>query len=467
MRARTQEIIAADSSAFRVPSQSGAPNRVSDADSGRAGFANQRTPILNVPLVGPVLGGDEAAYNTLVSRLEEMTSFANHLKSHARDGRLDFRETLKALGWDGAEALSEAEAAAEFIRQAARFKGFLDAWSEALALGPWDFSGVDLDRPIGEHAATPVWLLLGQIANVSQVMHGALAQASWRSGDSQSAWNHWQAMNQNAERAGDGESTMAILVQASLRRRVAQTASLGMHSGGWSDDQLAALPNALGQMRAIDDARRGIDGEKRRQERWIKTLGTPGNAFTESLVHPLNSWTTNFVNTLAIGLTTEQQKTDNLAILHHSLDRSLASFDPVTGILLSPVPVRPEPGATNPGWQSPLEKFYFMYSGDPDQSSVAESSVPSAIVGSQSRHDQVRLAAALELHRRQNGQYPATLESVAWRFPAGLPTDPASGDPFRYEVGENGTYRLWGRGVDRVDNNADRQTDIVWFIPAE
>ena len=65
-------------------------------------------------------------------------------------------------------------------------------------------------------------------------------------------------------------------------------------------------------------------------------------------------------------------------------------------------------------------------------------------------------------NRSRDEHYPATLEAVADLFPDGLPRDPATGEPYRYQPDAEGSYRLWGRGTDRTDNAGDIKADLVW-----
>lgn len=69
-------------------------------------------------------------------------------------------------------------------------------------------------------------------------------------------------------------------------------------------------------------------------------------------------------------------------------------------------------------------------------------------------HAQVKMgaiASALELHRRANGEYPASLESLAPKYLPKLPVDPMTGRSFRYLSQPDGTYSLYSLGIDRVD----------------
>lgn len=173
-----------------------------------------------------------------------------------------------------------------------------------------------------------------------------------------------------------------------------------------------------------------------------------------------NSGSDLVANQIALSLVTQQQVADNLAVMHQALDRPLGYFDPVTGILQSSVPDRRASPAAATESLSWFENFYFMFAGDPSAGSVADT-LPHTIVKTQTSLDHARLAAALEWHQRRDGQYPASLEAVAGFFPGGLPPDPSTGEPYRYERGADGSYRLWGRGIDRADNAADVRNDVV------
>jgi hypothetical protein len=419
------------------------------------------TAALSLPLIGPVLAGDREAYEALQKFSEEINAFAPKSLGSRVDGLLDFKAILKELGVEGADGMTQEEAAAEFLRRAAVFDGLLGQWKQALALGPWDFSGVDLWKAPDPSVGEPGSILLARLFTATTRLWAWQAEASWRTGDAGAAWAHWQNLRLNTERAGDTGSLMATMVQGSLRQRVLETVRVGVDLGGWTDGQLAALPGELGGTRVIDEVRRGLEGERRQLETWMRGIGTPGNPFTEGLVHPFNSWAANFANRLALSLTTEQQVADNLAVMHHALERPMGYFDPQTGVLLARVPPRNEAPAPETQPQSWFEKFYFMYSGGSMGRGLGDS-LPHTIIRGQTGLDQARLAAALELHHRTTGQYPETLETVAAHFPGGLPVDPATGEPYRYERHEEGTYRLWGRGVDRRDDQGEGKNDVIW-----
>ena len=71
--------------------------------------------------------------------------------------------------------------------------------------------------------------------------------------------------------------------------------------------------------------------------------------------------------------------------------------------------------------------------------------------------DGLAIAAALELYRRNNGQYPESLESLRPYF-VGMPLDPFTGKPFIYRR-EGADYVLYACGTDQKDSGG--ASDII------
>ena len=81
-----------------------------------------------------------------------------------------------------------------------------------------------------------------------------------------------------------------------------------------------------------------------------------------------------------------------------------------------------------------------------------------------------RLTLALAEHRRLHGEWPASLEALAPLFPAGIPADPFSDAPFRYERTDGGVrVSSAGPGADPIwgeadDEGARRERGLVWEL---
>ena len=69
----------------------------------------------------------------------------------------------------------------------------------------------------------------------------------------------------------------------------------------------------------------------------------------------------------------------------------------------------------------------------------------------------LQVAAALAIHRENEGSYPAALEDLDPQLQEGLPKDPYSGREFSYERRDDG-YVLWSVGPNLLDDGASGQS---------
>jgi hypothetical protein len=68
--------------------------------------------------------------------------------------------------------------------------------------------------------------------------------------------------------------------------------------------------------------------------------------------------------------------------------------------------------------------------------------------------NQLLVASALELYRKENGQYPQTLAELSPKFLSGVPHDIILGKPLRYQKRRNGEYALYSVGWNVADDVA-------------
>ncbi len=113
------------------------------------------------------------------------------------------------------------------------------------------------------------------------------------------------------------------------------------------------------------------------------------------------------------------------------------------------------------GEVDPLNWWYFSLSRQLVQPNLARYTIDN-----QTRLDQTRLALALESQKRATGDYPDRLDALAPAFPGGSPHDVATGQPYFYEKTPDGSFRLWGTGMDRWNHDGNAKLDLVWR-PAE
>ena len=91
---------------------------------------------------------------------------------------------------------------------------------------------------------------------------------------------------------------------------------------------------------------------------------------------------------------------------------------------------------------------------------------------SQCQQDMLGIACALELYKLANDDLPVSLDLLQPDFIPELRNDPVNGEAYRYERIDNHRYRLWGVGMNGVDDGgvidaaADDhdQPDIVWAL---
>jgi type II secretory pathway pseudopilin PulG len=72
----------------------------------------------------------------------------------------------------------------------------------------------------------------------------------------------------------------------------------------------------------------------------------------------------------------------------------------------------------------------------------------------QTQVNQLVIASALELYRKEQGEYPATLEELSPKFLKAVPKDLILGQPLRYERRRNGEYALYSIAWNGKDDIA-------------
>ncbi len=104
--------------------------------------------------------------------------------------------------------------------------------------------------------------------------------------------------------------------------------------------------------------------------------------------------------------------------------------------------------------------WYFSFS---DRVGVHDSA--GSAISTQNFFDMSRLALAVEIRKRATGSYPDSLDAVAASFPGGLPHDIATGQSYHFEKTPDGFFRIWGTGIDRIDNGGDPRKNTLLKLP--
>jgi hypothetical protein len=250
------------------------------------------------------------------------------------------------------------------------------------------------------------------------------------------------------------------LFQANLRRELYKTMGAGFALNAWSDDQVSGLSRRLAETPALDVMRQALEAERANVSKLLSQV----DPNSPKLIRFDWSGDTMFPSAgmapVLEAFSTSQQVHDNVAFLHHTIDRSLNRFDPESGIAhvaaTGDAELSSEPGSSL-SW---FERYYYMYALPYAKDYL---NLPSdTVIRAQSDYDHAQLAIALELHQRKTGQYPDSLEEVGTQFQNGLPVDIATGERYGYQRLPEGGYRLWGHGVARKDEGAKAPKEIIW-----
>jgi hypothetical protein len=419
--------------------------------------AGQETPqgmsLSAVPHFGRALTGDEQAWKEFLHDLgvDQFLSSGNNRNNPIYvNGVVSFRAMLQNMGGEVPETMTEAEAAAEFLKRADRFSGLLARWSEAVAKGPM----------AREHDYWPnpgLWRFNMLAVDLSELLKLTSA-ARLRTGNSDAAWADWQLMKNSNDREGE-LFPVENNRDHSMSRRMYYVAQLGIWTGTWSEAQLAELSEVAAQENFIAGARKDFDREKKEEIEYYENFRKNEEFRKDFLKTP--SPFNQLVNRVKLQLITDQQIKDNQALSLHRLDQGLSRFDPETGYYRQPTEAEKQAAKekSEPGM---FGSYYFMIA---DMHVGNDDYRAKRVILQQAGHDQLRLSAALETYQRRTGNYPENLEEVGSQFPGGAPRDIATGQPYFYQKEADGGYKLWSTGIDGKSDGGDDKNDITWKQP--
>lgn len=412
-----------------------------ESDRMEGGSSSRGMALSDIPRLGPALSGDDpVALQSFAADVSEIAEFLRRCGHVRNGGRLDFRALLASLGVALPHGATDAEAAAAFLAQTERFAAFLADWKAAVTSGKWDT--VDADGLL--QAWTPAF---GVVPRLLRIM----AEAYWQTGDVGSAWDTVTLMAATTERAFDISRLHSQGSGFAAGGILAETIAGGLEAGVWTDDHLRAVPGLATSLDPIGRLPGYATAAKQTLDLWAarpETL-TAGPSIQLEITDPVNS-----VLSLAHGVmaSSSQRHLDNFSMMKAIFDADVASINAETRTLLPAA----ERAAFDPlkgiedNWFSSLYFAEAWHMG-----TYQEASPLATVVTAQSRLDQAVIAARLEVERRSTGEYPAGL-------PEGLPHDPATGQPYRYERVSDGGFRLWGLGLDQSDQGGDARSDVVW-----
>lgn len=408
-------------------------------------------PLASMPHFGDVLVGDKAKWEEFSKKLEEIRAFLPYERTHREfvDGAWGFRAVLQNMGIDVPETMTEAEAAAEYLKQADRFSTLLAQWREAVAKGPLNEAG--------DYKSDPNRWRFGSLAMSISRLLATTAQARLQSGDTAGAWEDWQSMNNYTARRAE---LYGGYYKRSMDSGTFDLAQSGIRLRGWTDDQLAEISSLVARENVLADALRNQDSQKKSITDYYMNFHEHEEPFRRAFLDTPSQFD-QMVNQVKLKLITEQQIRDNMDVRLAEVDRQLSRFDPQTGFYVRPTGQELQESDAAKESSGMFGSFYFMIK-DLNGSGGDDQSLATYVIQQQSQFDQFRLAAALETYQRRTGIYPDHLDAVSGQFPEGAPRDIATGQPYFYQRNADGGYTLWGTGIDGKNDGGDGRTDVTW-----
>ncbi len=418
--------------------------------------------IATLPFFAGIYGTDPAAKAAYDALVKELGAFREAMRTAEQP--VDFIRLLKKLGIPVPEGMTQAQAAAAFLKYAEKFRPFLDSLHQSLAGGLWDLGPHPaFDDTKGSERLVKAYTLLTN----SSLLLGTLSQAYWLTGQPDLALASWQDMAGIGHQSSQPGSIFTYIMGAHIRSQMMDTADTGFTLGGWREADLAAISRSLADLDPIDAYRRGLEGERENMAIVMREFTLNREKFSPSLsvIGPQQTMSAQFqdmLGRLSYSLISDTQLAANAAIIDRRYEIMTDSFNYRDRVY---VPPTSEDAAMleNSGVASSSDFFtqwYFQIANTGSGPNIIHNPITE-----QSRLDQTRLALALETQKRTTGSYPETLDALAPAFPGGLPHDVSTGQPYHYQKTPDGSFRLWGTGIDQTDNGGHGNLDILYKIP--
>lgn len=406
-----------------------------------------------IPHFGSLMTGDKRGWRKFAKQFDEIRAFVEHEQTRPEivDGKRSFRAVLQNLGIEVPDAMTEEEAAREYLKQADRFSGLLAQWREAVAKGPFE-----------KAADSDVWWFSWMASGISPLL-GMTTEARLKSGDSAGAWEDLQTLRNLKARSVELTSTNPDYYRPDESRETG-LARLGLRYGAWTAGQMAEISAMMEQRNPFEEVRLHQERIKEKITDYYAHFDEHKETFSRNFLNtpaPVDQ----LVNRVKLQFITRQQLRDNMEVQLADADRVFTLFDPETGFYIRPPEDRREhpPLEDEPDYRPQEEEkssFYFMIR-DYHTHGDSVPGLANSIIVSQSRNDQFRLAIALESYKRETGSYPENLAAVEGRFSGSVPQDIATGQPYYYQKDPDG-YTLWGTGIDGKSDGGDMKTDVTW-----
>jgi hypothetical protein len=268
---------------------------------------------------------------------------------------------------------------------------------------------------------------------------------------------------------------LSPLVHNSLVTLADQILWEGLLARRWSAAQLAAFQREFERLDFLRDFRCAFQGERCVAVWLLQAIHNPPRQFLSDYYTPTAEYLIRYV--LPRGWIYLNCLNRDQAYVNHFLPcidiPAQRIFPERCSKYVSPL----DPAAEGVYWPRVLPYHYLEYILDLAFSDWLKNSAKGQTVA-----QQAALACALERYRLANDRLPEKLEALVPQFIAKIPHDVMDGQPLRYRLESDGSYKLWSVGWNQKDDGGevaylnpkapedqrildDQMGDWVWQMP--
>lgn len=406
-----------------------------------SGAMQEGIPLADLHWVGGLFSADLAKREDIEERIRQVGRFSRACRQPG-DGPLDYRQVLRDLRVNVPEGMTNEAAVAEFLRRATQVRETLALFRQDLERGPWDW-GQDIGRKQEEW---PQRNKLIQLLRESNHMTLGLGEAEWLSRGDHTGVAGLKSIRLVAEQSARLNDMVGLQLHADSLGQSAILIRRGISQEMWSDEELAQIASAMPAIPTLRQARDAMEAKKL-ELRWRMESSSALEEVRASL--PSTRWGRwrswdDFEVSMARTFLTDTHIRDGFAVAIADVDEEISRMNIETGTY-TPGDRMAKPSAIirngAEGWERGLI--------EPIREIVSTANLHAGWMVTSSERDfhQAHYVTALEMHRKQHGDYPATLDDLKSASGPALPRKSLTGDVYQYErVGEAGYRLMMGNG---------------------
>jgi len=287
-------------------------------------------------------------------------------------------------------------------------------------------------------------------------------------GDSRSAYSAFQDAFQAQRALEDEPMLISCMIRVAMLLNLMAGVGSGLQDRAWAAPELEKIARDLVEVRIWDDYRLALGSERAffnssfeplvsgpRRARATQIFGAPAGKAKGGLP------TTDAVMRGGFGLLPRRVFRDNQLRHNRYFDELIARVNTAGDRFYVDAPA-----PSSPEHLGAVEQYYFIMR----LAWWGFSEFAERYLEMETQLDQTRVACALERFRLARQTYPAALSALVPQFIQAVPEDAYLRAPLRYARTEEGSFRLYSVGKNRIDDGAvinrrktDRQQlDTIW-----